>query len=144
MKDRARSCHHFATDRAWLEALQYALSMTVGTREDRSIERPSVRVLTVGKSGLRFEIELRFHAGAWYCCAEPGCHLGTYDARWWARLRGHLGEVSDRRPPPMSVTVRTVIEQGACLRNLALIGEPFESEGGTYVHGPDEERLARS
>lgn len=142
---RSRDQHHGERDRLWLEALQYALELPPpddGESGHRALppgrSRPRVRVLDVSDSGHRVQIELRFLSGERYCCAEPGCFLGTYDPAWWNGVRVRLKQVSDRDPPPMSLAIVGVVEEGAEFEShRGLL--PLASPAYAYTDGPVRE-----
>jgi hypothetical protein len=138
-----RRQHHFKQDRRWLQALDYALQETLGLPRESGPAFPDVRMLSVSNSGTHFEVELRFRPGETYCCCEPEDFLATWGAWWWRTFRAHLAEVSDREPPPMSVTVFGAIENGARFEVYVPFGLPRESEAFTYRNEPAHERDAR-
>lgn len=97
----------------WAASLQSALESVVSGGRERGKATPRSTVIDVSSSGNRFEIELRFVRGEQYCCMEPGCFVAGYARAWWQRFRAALAEVSDRDPPPMTISVRGVFERGA-------------------------------
>jgi hypothetical protein len=138
-----KSQRHRDRDRLWRDALQFALDRVVGNPRDPELCWPRVRVLSVSRSGARFEAELRFRSDELYCCAEPGCFLVTADTAWWRSLRECLREAGDREPPLMSILIRGAVECGARLRVMASVGLPVASEAYAYTHGWEHEVDAR-
>ncbi len=140
---RKRSQGHHATDRAWMETLQYALDASLSEPTTRGMARPLARVLAVSPRGSQIEIELRFKAEEKYCCSEPGCSLPTFSREWWRAFRKHLNESSERNPPPLTLRVDVVVEPGAKLQALESIGLPMRASAQTSTHGPLRERDAK-
>lgn len=139
---RRRAQHHFASDHAWARAFQEALDTTIGAPRDAALARPLISIIAVSQNGLKIEIGLRFERGSRYCCAEPGCFIPSFDRQWWSRVREHLRAVTEREPPPMTLEINGIVEDGALLRVLAGLGLPEESSGYSYRHGPCREREA--
>jgi hypothetical protein len=104
---------------------------------------PEVRVIGVSQSGNRVEIELRFRSGKVCSAIEPGDFLGTYCSHWWQRLREHLGEVTDRTPPPMTLTVHGVIEPGVLVEGDDAARTPQQTATFCYRHRLSDECDAR-
>jgi hypothetical protein len=127
-------------DLGWARSVQQALEESLG--EPRP-GKPLVRVLGVSEAGTHIEIELRFVSGVRYCCAEPECHLGLGERSWWAQLRSRLRDSTDRDPPPLSLPVRGVVEDGAVLESLQAVGLPARSPGYVFAYGPIREQDAR-
>ena len=139
---QSRSEHHFAADREWAAALQHALSEVRARKEALGLASTTVEITAVSKTGLEFEATLTFRAGRKYCCVEPLCQFAGFDATRWQAFRAALAEVSDRTPPPMTLTIRAVFERGA------LVCSPDQSradpvEGFEYRTEPLREREAR-
>lgn len=105
--------------------------------------RPEVTVLSVSRSGARLEVEVRYRAGREYCCAESVCHLPLYCKRWWARFRESIREASEREPPPVSVVVYGVVEDGALLATMPSLGISARSKAYSYRAGVEREKDAR-
>ncbi len=127
---------------SWAAALQHALDSVLPEPVVPNRSRPQARIIAVNPAGTSFEIELRFKAGRTYCCIEPGCFLSTYSRAWWDSFRAALREVSDREPPPLSITIHGVVEAGAILD--ARIPATVESETHTYRDGPFREHDSRA
>src|SRR5262245_54093873 len=140
MSQRRRARHHFAQDHRWCDALLHALEESTGTPKDARLTKPTIRLLSVNASGNRMEIEMRFRSGETYCCAELGCHVATHDAEWWKSFRSCISRMTDRDPPPMTLTIYGVIDAGARLLSSASLGLPIVSSAYTVVHGPNHER----
>lgn len=138
---KRRSQHHFASDRAWHEALEYALEPE-GTPPYAHWQWPSIRVLSVSDSGHRFEIEMRFRTGDLYCCEGAHCFLSTYSKSWWTKFRARLAQVTDREPPPMVMQIHAVIEEGAMFEVNVELGLPLEARHYAASYPADHERKA--
>jgi hypothetical protein len=123
--------------------LQLALDTAMGEPTNTELSTPHVNVIAVSRTGMRAEIEIRFRAGERYCCAEPGCFMPTFSRDWWCRLRESLRASAGREPPPMVIKVLGVVEEGALLQVLQLLGLPEASCAYNYEHGPCRERDAR-
>jgi hypothetical protein len=139
---RKRAQSHYATDRAWAEAVQHAIEFAMGEPVSPKLAKPRPQLLSISPRGTKIELELRFLAGKRYCCAEWGCFLPAFDKRWWTRLREGLQESTERIPPPLTLLVHGVVEEGAGLRVLKCIGLSMLSEAYSYRSEPLRERDA--
>lgn len=126
MKQGPRAEGHCKADREWFGALSHALNESLGETTVAGRSRPAVTLLSVSDSGNAFEVELRFKADRRYCCAEPGCFMPCH-AAWWARFRESLAEVTEREPPPMSITIHGIVEEGAELVSTLQVGGQLRS-----------------
>src|SRR5262245_36587509 len=75
------------------------------------------------------DVEFRFLSGRTYFCAEPGCHLPRELSRL-PRLAG------------FTIRWHCIVERGALLKTLAVLGLPLESEGYEYdfvLNGTEED-----
>jgi hypothetical protein len=115
---------------AWLAHLTAAFRDACADRHGR--EAPIITVLAANDGGIRLEVELRFRSGRRYCCTESQCHLGA-SRRWWQKVREHLRDVSDRDPPPISLSVTGVVEPGALFESHRSLGMPEASDAYTYA-----------
>jgi hypothetical protein len=120
----------------WLNALQHAMDV----HRDRCVSPPLMQVISVSPGGNRFELELRFEQGKTYCCGESACFLNTFTEPWWIRFREALAERTDRKPPPLTMLVHGVIEEGAMLRSLLSFRPSMVSTAQSYRSEPYRER----
>lgn len=124
---------------AFVHTLEDALRQSLGSPRNSDLARPTIRLLSVNDSGNRFEIELRFESSKTYCCAEPGCHLATYQSNWWRLIRQPLEETADRNLSPMTLKIWGVVEDGARLLSSAALGLPTLTREYSYRTGPIRE-----
>lgn len=120
----------------WLNALQHAMD----AERDLCVSPPLMQVISVSPRGNRFEIELRFQRGKTYCCAESCCFLNTFLDAWWTGFRSALAERTDRDPPPLTMLVHGVVEEGALLRDLLYFRPSMASQAYSYRSEPYRER----
>lgn len=104
-----------------------------------NLAKPTVTVLRI--DGYHVELEIRFSAGATYCCAEPGCHLPTHASTWWRHLRRELKD-ANIDPPELTVQIHGVVEEGALLNVLRAMGMSASSTAYEYDDEPTREHDA--
>ena len=91
----------------------------------RNLNRPDYGICASSPSdgASQVDLVLTFKSGAAYCCAEPGCHLPTFNPRFWERLRAQFQDAGYTEPSfPMTLRITGIVEDGAILGAVAETG----------------------
>ncbi len=140
---RKRSQHHFAKDSEWAQLWKHSIASAIGEPSRPDISVPLISMLSMSPTGTQVELEFRFRASERYCCAYPYCYISPNCGQWWQRIRESLRESSDRDPPPLSITVLSVVEEGALLEEAGMFGGLETVRASSDIYGPWHEADAK-